>query len=176
MDQHVMTKTELLNRLKATFDEVEKFVNEFPEDQFFKRKPSRKWSVAENTQHLILTTKPLVGLLGKPEFMGTNWGINNRVSRSYDEVVTVYLKKIGHNGVTTKEYTPMEIELSKSVLTRNFSEINASLLEKVASLSDDDLDSYQIPHPRIGLLTCREFLYFTLHHTLRHLETLQTLV
>jgi hypothetical protein len=171
----MMTKSEILKNLEAKFKEVGKFVQEFPETHFFKRIPSKKWSVAENVEHLFLTIKPLVGLFGNPDYMLTKWGKSNRASRTYNEVVELYFSKIGHFGVTTKHYEPQKIEIGKDELIQNFLSMNKNLLEKIASLSEDDLDNYQIPHPLLGLMTCKEFLYFTHHHAVRHLETLKNI-
>ncbi|VAW13557.1 hypothetical protein MNBD_BACTEROID05-1085, partial [hydrothermal vent metagenome] len=130
-------------------------------------------TIAENIQHLILATKPLVKLFSNPEIMATNWGKSNRSSRKYKEVVALYLKHIGIPGFTTKHYTPSNMEFTKSELIGNFNNTNKSLLDKTSLLSEEDLDNYQIPHPLIGLMTCKEFLFFTHYHTVHHLKTIR---
>lgn len=167
-----MTKSEIIDKLQTEFTELDNLINKLSVDQLF-QKPSRKaWSVAENIHHLFLAAKPLVGLFGKPEIMLSNWGKSTRVSKGYDSVIELYLKHIGIPGFSTKDFTPLKMDLTKTDLLRNFHSINENLLKKVASLSENDLDNYQIPHPLIGLMTCREFLYFTHYHTVHHHKTI----
>ncbi len=171
-----MIKTEIVEKLQIEFDKVEKLLNELSENQIFQRPINNKWSVAENILHLILTTKPLVGLFGKPEIMFSNWGKSNRISRKYSIVIELYLKHIGNPGFTNKDYTPSKVDITKSELTQNFQSINLKFLERTVLLEEDDLDNYQIPHPLIGLLTCREFLYFSHYHTIHHFNTIKNIL
>jgi hypothetical protein len=48
-------------------------------------------------------------------------------------------------------------------------------MERAAQLSDTILDEYQIPHPLLGMLTVREFLFFTDYHTGYHTQTMLNL-
>jgi len=68
------------------------------------------------------------------------------------------------------------MELTKTDLILNFHTINEKFLERTALLSENNLDNYQIPHPLIGLLTCREFLYFTHYHTMHHFNTIKNVL
>ena len=62
---------------------------------------------------------------------------------------------------------------SKAELIENLKGINNKFLVRTSLFTEEELDIYQVPHPLIGLLTCREFLYFTHYHTLRHHETIK---
>ena len=53
--------------MKTVFKEAEVFLNAIPGDQFLERPSPERWSVGENIQHLFLSSKPLVGLFGKPD-------------------------------------------------------------------------------------------------------------
>ena len=64
---------------------------------------------------------------------------------------------------------------SKQELVENLKGINSKFLVRISLLTGKELDTFQVPHPLIGLLTCREFLYFTHYHTLRHCETIKKL-
>jgi hypothetical protein len=48
-----------------------------------------------------------------------------------------------------------------------------SLIEKT---KEEDLDIYLIPHPIIGKITLREFLYFTIYHIEHHLNSMRNIV
>lgn len=43
-------------------------------------------------------------------------------------------------------------------------------------MSDEILDTYQIPHPIIGLISVREMIYFTLYHYKHHLKAINKLL
>ncbi len=168
-----MTQKKIMEKLHTAFTEVEQTANLVPETYYFKRPLADKWSVAENVEHLFLAVKPLVGLFGKPEIMLANWGKSNRPSGSYDQVVATYLEKVGNVGVNAFITSPDNMTDSKQELIENLKAINNKLLVRVSLFTEQELDMYQVPHPLIGLLTCREFLYFTHYHTLRHCETIK---
>ena len=172
----IMTQPEILSKLRIVFTEVEDTIQNVPELNFFQRPPTNKWSVAENVDHLFLVAKPLVSLFAKPELMTANWGKPTHAKRNYDELVAVYLEKIGNVGGTTSNFSPKNEIKTKPELTHNLISIQNKFLERVASLTENDLDTHQIPHPLIGLLTCREFLYFTHYHTCRHLKTIRKII
>ncbi|HSY77734.1 MAG TPA: DinB family protein, partial [Bacteroidia bacterium] len=157
-----MTQSEILNKLEEEFAEMEKTASSFTEDQFFQSPVPGKWSAAQNLEHLFMSTKPLAGLFGTPEIMVEKWGKSNKPSRSYDEVVELYLQKVGNVGAGIPAFTPQETELTKGEQIIKFDMVNEKFLDRAGKLSETDLDTYQAPHPLIGLLTVREFLYFTL--------------
>ena len=171
-----MTQREAIEQLRQVFAEVEKTAAHFGITVFFHRPPNGKWSAAENVQHLFLSLKPLVGLFGKPELMLQQWGASNRPSRTYDQVVAEYLKIIGNGGQTTKEYVPTGMCATEVEQIGQLHSIHQKFIERTSQLSETDLDTYQVPHPLIGLLTAREFLYFTHYHTKRHNDTLAGLL
>ena len=171
-----MTQQQIIEKLQTIFAEVEKNGASFSEDAFFKRPPTGKWSAAENIQHLFLSAKPLVGLFGKPDFMKQQWGESNRPSTGYDDVVKIYLEKIGNLGAAVPAYVPDGLCATQSEQLANLHSIHQKFLERASALGDEVLDNYQVPHPLIGLLTVREFLYFTHYHTSRHNDTIVELM
>ena len=170
-----MTQKKIIEKLHAAFTEVENTADSVNESIFFQRPASGKWSVAENVEHLFLAVKPLVGLFGKPDVMLTNWGKSDRPSGSYDNIVATYLIKVGNIGVNAFITSPENMPASKQELVENLKGINSKFLVRISLLTGKELDTFQVPHPLIGLLTCREFLYFTHYHTLRHCETIKKL-
>jgi hypothetical protein len=163
-----MTQSEILNKLEEEFSDIEKTASSFTEDQFFQNPIPGKWSAAQNLEHLFMSTRPLAGLFATPEVMAEKWGRSNKPSCSYDEVVEVYLQRVGNVGAGIPAFTPQDTELTKGEQIIKFDLVNEKLVDRAAKLSEADLDTYQAPHPLIGLLTVREFLYFTLYHSKRH--------
>ena len=168
-----MTLLETLDKLSAAFATVEKTGNSFGETEFFKRPESGKWSAAEHVQHLFVSVKPLVGLFGKPELM-LQFGKCTRPTMNYDRVVELYHEKLNSpaavpivsrnnvEGLSPKQGEQME----------NLHSIHSKFLDRAATLPNTILDEYQIPHPLMGLLTAREFIFFTHYHTLHHNNTM----
>jgi hypothetical protein len=167
-----MTANETIDKLTETFNALENAVTAFPEGKFAQRPSDGKWSVAENVEHLFLTVKPLVGLFGKKDFMEATWGRHTGASMSYDEVLEAYLQKLRITTITTNPFAPQTL-LSREELLENLHSINQKFIERATAMSEDELDSYQIPHPLLGLLSCREFLHFTRYHTLHHLKAIE---
>ena len=154
---------------------MEKTANSFSEDMFFERSDSGKWSVAENLEHLFLSAKPLVGLFGNPSVISERWPKAARQLQGYDEVVAVYLSKVGSVGSASSPTMPENTEPTKAEQVMKYVLIHERFIERAETLSDEILDTNQIPHPLLGLLTVREFLYFTLYHNRHHLSAIQKL-
>jgi hypothetical protein len=166
-----MTQQEIIARLSAAFAEAENTANTFSETQFFQRPASGKWSAAENVQHLFFSAKPLVGLFGKPELM-LQFGKCTRPGMTYEEIVNFYhhkLKTFTTSGIVN---TVDGLSPTKAAQIENLYAIHTKFIERAAGLSDIILDEYQIPHPLLGLLTAREFIYFTHFHTMYHTNTM----
>jgi hypothetical protein len=170
-----MTVQETLAELQSQVTEVEKAANTFTEDTFFERAESGKWSVAENLEHLFLSAKPLVGLFGTPQIMAEKWPQANRPSQSYDELVALYLSKVGSMANAPNPTAPQNTEPTKSEQVVKYVFIHERFIERAEALHPEILDTYQVPHPLLGLLTIREFLYFTLYHNRHHKKAINKL-
>jgi hypothetical protein len=166
-----MTQQAIIDKLAIAFAKAEMAGRSFTEEQFFKRPDTGKWSAAENMQHLFLSVKPLVGLFGKPELM-LQFGKCNRPAMDYDELVNLYhekLKSFASSGIVN---SVDGISPTQAAQIENLHSIHQKFLERAAVLPENILDEYQIPHPLMGLLSVREFLYFTHYHTGYHAGTM----
>ena len=108
--------------------------------------------------------------------MAERWGTGSGRSRSYEAIVAAYLQKVGAVGPGLPEFTPAHITESKQQLIGKLKDINNPFLVRASLFTEKELDTYQVPHPVIGMLTCREFLYFTHYHTGRHCDTMKKLL
>jgi len=167
-----MIKSELLRKLKVEFRTLEEVLTKYSELILFEKSAKKSWSIAENIQHLILTTKPLTFLFKRTEIMLQTWGNSNRKSGEYSDIKELYVTRIGTPGYTTKAYKPAKNDVKLEDLILDFRSTNKKLIQRTNLLTDKELDTYQIPHPLIGLITCKEFLYFTLYHTIHHKKTI----
>ena len=170
-----MEKQAALNRIQNEVNDLIASVENVPETLFFQQPHPEKWSVGQNIQHLFQSSKPLVGLFGKPESM-EQFGRSPRSSYSYEEVATRYKTALQTPPPFLLAYRHLDTEGSKADMLANYRSLTAKLLERAALFSEADLDSYQIPHPLLGLLTVREFLHFTAFHTRHHHDIIGKLV
>ena len=173
-----MTKSEAIQKLNEAFSAVEMLINSIPEEQFFHKPANSKWSVAENVEHLFLSVKPLVGLFGKKDMMLANWGKSGRASGTYDELVSTYLERLSKlpSGVAFGPVAPVAITGSKDEIIGKLNSIHEKFTERTEALTEEELDTYQVPHPLLGLLTGREFVYFTAYHTVHHHKAILNIV
>ena len=170
-----MTLQVLLAQLATAFADVEHTGSRFSEEAFYKRPDTGQWSAAENMQHLFLSVRPLVGLFGKPELMEP-FGRRSRPSMNYDEVVALYQERLKDFAASGIVNTADGLNPIQAAQIETMHSIHAKFLERAATLPDTILDDYQIPHPLLGMLTPREFIYFTHCHTLHHMHTMEGLL
>ena len=50
-----------------------------------------------------------------------------------------------------------------------------TLLKAIDNWTEEELDTYLIPHPLIGKMTLRELLFFTVYHIGHHLKTIKNI-
>jgi hypothetical protein len=170
-----MTHKQTLEKLQEEFNLVYNTATSFKEDTFFKELETGKWSAAQNIEHLFLVVKPLVGLFNKPEIMLEKWGKCNHTSKTYKEIVKAYLKVVQGVKAPTGFATETVVGTKNDVIN-NLKSINQKFIERAGAFTEEELNSYQIPHPLLGLLNIREFTSFTLYHTRHHHATIKNLL
>lgn len=142
----------------------------------FKR-PEGKWSVAENIQHLVISTNTSALAWKLPKFVvRLIGGTPNRVSRTYDELKEKYYKKLSEGGRASGRFVPKPVEINygKQKLIDNWNKATSGFISMLKNnRSEKDLDSYLVKHPLLGRITLRELCYFTIFHTQHHLNSIQ---
>lgn len=150
------------------------------ENELFFYKPGGKWSVAENIQHLILSTGATILAFKVPAFLlRLIAGKPNRPSRTYDELLIKYKQKIEAGGSASARFIPKPLKAGndKALLIKKWQLVTARFLTLVdKNTTDYKMDQYIIPHPLLGKITLRELCYFTIFHTLHHVKTINTII
>lgn len=167
-----LTKEEIIERLKDGFAEVESALHAAEDRLLFSRK-DRKWSAAENTEHLVLSVRPLALAFRLPKFVLRFFGKPNRPVRTYDELVARYQSKLGAGGKATPAFVPKITTTGKQALLLRYQKTNQKLIASLGSWKDGDFDRLLLPHPLLGKLIVREMLYFTIYHTQHHLKAIK---
>ena len=168
-----MNKEEIIAAAQKIFSAFTQCCNSIDEAIFFNN-PLAKWSVAENVQHLIIATNTSTLAFSLPKFL-VRWvaGKPNRKSRTYNELVAKYKKKLEEGGAATGRFIPrpITIHFGKEKLLLNWQKaITKHLAALQKNRTENDLDSYLVKHPLLGKITLRELCYFTIYHTQHHLN------
>jgi len=170
-----MKKNEIITAAEKTFMAFTDYCNSINEIVFFD-KSSAKWSVAENVQHLIVSTNTSTLAWSLPKFL-VRWigGKPNRKSRTYEELVASYKNKLAEGGAASGRYIPKPIKLGKEKLMTNWNKATAKHITALQKNStESDLDNYLVKHPLLGRITLRELCYFTIYHTQHHLNIISS--
>ena len=171
-----MTKAEIITDAEKNFNRFSETCNSMDEELFFK-KPTDKWSAAENIQHLIISTKMTALAYRLPKIIVRLFaGKPNRSSRPFNELKDKYYKKLADGGRASGVFVPkpMEIKYGKLKLMDNWQNATtAYLLALSKNRTEKDLDNYLAKHPLLGRITLRELCYFTIFHTEHHLQAIQ---
>ena len=133
------------------------------------------WSIGENAIHLVKSVAPINIALNLPKIAFLIFG-RTEVNRSYDEMVRYYQSKLKNGAKASKAYIPKSgKKTDRSALSASFRQNYDRLIEKMNEWSEDDLDTYRLPHPILGKLTIREMLYFTIYHLEHHYNRMKEL-
>lgn len=141
-------------------------------DTDFNRKLGSKWTTSQQLEHIIKSVKPVDMAFGLPMFvLKMKFGLSNRPSRSFNELVKKYLKVLEDNKdyILPERFTPGEILLKhrqRSLV--KLEKLIEKLNSRLSRFSEEELDNYILPHPVMGKLTLREMLYFTIYHVEHH--------
>ena len=171
-----MTKQEIITASENVFKQFSETCDAINDTGLFSRSDN-KWSVAENIQHLIISTNTTALAYYLPKFL-VKWigGTPNRKSGSFDELKEKYYKKLSEGGRASGRFVPkpIEIKYGKQKLMSNW---NKATLKYIGALTnrrtEADLDNYLARHPLLGRITLRELCYFTIFHTEHHLSSIQ---
>ncbi len=144
-------------------------------DKDFVFAPTDKWSAGQQLEHIIKSVAPVNMALAIPRILlKWNFGLTNRPSKTYEELIEKYKLKLLEGGRATGRFIPKEVSFAKrDVLNAQLNKLIKSLSERTLKYSESDLDLYILPHPLLGKLTLREMLYFTAYHVVHHEELIK---
>ena len=110
--------------------------------------------------------------------MKYKFGLSNRPSRSYEEVVKKYQEKLEENKdktiVFNKNLKSPLLKDRPRLLTRLQIQYKKSQY-KTRKISDVNLDTLIIPHPLMGKMTVKELIMWAAYHTEHHTTILKNL-
>lgn len=174
-----MMKAEIISATEKIFAAFSNQCNNTGETAFFD-KPTTKWSIAENVQHLIVSTNTTTLAFSLPRFLVRFIGGKpNRSSKTYEELVAKYKNKLAAGGAASGRFIPKPIKINfgKEKLLNNWTNATQKYITALQnSRTENDLDNYLVKHPLLGRITLRELCYFTIYHTEHHLNIISSVV
>ncbi len=136
-----------------------------------------RWSPKDYLKHILLSVKPIVKALEmSADKVRKLFPVAEGSSRAYADIVTAYAAGLAR-GVRAEDQPsvlpisyrlPDDMGDEQTYLRGQWDDALLRLLAALDSWSDHDLDTAQLPHPAIGLITMREMLLFTVYHTTMH--------
>lgn len=175
------TKAEIIEDLQQIQKTLSETVQEMTPEQFT-RQPETEWSASDYFKHVILSFKPFVKGLELPkEQLRANFGAPDRPLMNYAELTGKYEDILAqgfgaenYEGVTPVGFRmPEGIQDEKAYLLDTWEKAHQRLYAALENWSETDLDSHQLPHPAINLISIREMLFFTVHHNGVHTSDIQ---
>jgi hypothetical protein len=175
------TKQEIIEQLASVQTHVTTDIGRMSEAQFCNGS-AESWSAADYLKHLLLSIKPMTKAMGFPaEVLEKQFDRSGRPSRTYAEVMSAYKKRLDE-GIRAEDYDrvvpvfyrfPEGTTDERAYLVQSWNETHQRLITETQGWSEDDLDSLQMPHPAVGMITLREMLFFTIFHNTLHWHDMQ---
>jgi hypothetical protein len=164
-----MNKAEIITQLQHNHQQLADYIQSLSIDEFLFRN-GHKWSAGQHADHIVRSISPVNMALGLPKIAPRLlFGKANRPSKTYNELVEKYKDKLAKGGAASGRFVPKEIGLQeKHLLPKAIIHYTHELCNKVEKMSEEELDTYLLPHPLLGKLTFREMLYFTAYHAEHH--------
>jgi hypothetical protein len=164
--------TDLANNLRPALQSISELLSTLSADDW-QRPQAGKWTVAEEVDHLLLSTKGTAFVLSPAA--RPKWHEYTGGSRSFETIVHEYQAALQANpGVVNAATAPTEAanQLTIDEQMANW-KAAAQKLQAVVNGLDVDLDAYTVwKHPLLGPLTIWEMIYFTQYHTEHHYQSL----
>ncbi len=138
--------------------------------------PKGKWTTGQQALHLLHSIAALNNALSYPKFiLKYKFGKANREVRDFETIVKRYHERLKEvSGGTFGPSKNMKIPKlhDKSYLLDRLQTENKKLQYKTKKWTDEQLDSYVLPHPLMGKMPVRELIMFTTYHIEHHTKSL----
>lgn len=160
---------ELISKLEVNHRGFVNYINSLEKNSFLAA-PDGKWTAGQQLDHIRRSTKPLALAFGLPKFVPRLlFGKTNRPSRTYKELVERYQEKLAAGGQAPGRFVPPAVRYQqRDQIGRSLLKNLDRLTQRTRKYSEEELDTYILPHPLLGKLTLREMLYFTIYHVEHH--------
>ncbi|MBG7613322.1 DinB family protein [Polaribacter sp. BAL334] len=173
-----MDKLAIADLIEEKYQVLFDWLNQQPAENW-ETGPEGKWTTSQHILHLVNSLQLLNNALSYPRFfLKYKFGLSNRPSRSYEEVVKKYQDKLVENLDKSIEFNKdlkSPLLKDKPRLMTRLQIQHKKLQYKTRKISDVNLDTLVIPHPLMGKMTVRELIMWAAYHTEHHTTILKNL-
>lgn len=166
-----MVKQEIIASIAKNHKTFIKKISNLSDTDFMKT-PNGKWTAGQQLEHILKSVMVVSRAFEVPKaVLADKFGLSNKSSRDYKSIVNDYLITLEQNPnyKLEKRFSPEEVNLKeKNEKLIELENIVNNLEKGIENYSEDELDTYMLPHPVMGKFTLREVLYFTAYHVLHH--------
>jgi len=164
-----VTREEICESLMQKHRAFATYISSLNDKQFLFAPPG-KWTAGQQLDHIIKSVSAVRQALTIPKFiLRLIFPKANRPSKDYDGLVEKYKSKLQKGGRAAGRFIPSKLGANEKV---SAAEKLNNQIQKLCNLlnhySEDQLNTFVLPHPLLGKLTLREMLYFTIYHVQHH--------
>jgi hypothetical protein len=164
-----MTKQELIEHFYNNHIELIDFISNLSDDQF--RYSNGKWTAGQQLSHIYLCLAPISQALTSKEFIIQKFGLINRDTMDYDEVIMNYKSALEKGGKAPISFVPeMVSAMDRNKLTTELTGLLLKIKTQLSNYTDQELNNLVLPHPLLGNMTIRELIYLMTFHATHHLR------
>ena len=167
-------QSELQHALAVSFQDIIDLSIAVDEDMFY-LEANNKWSIGGNIDHLVMSSFEIVSMTGRPKTLFDQFGKAKRPSRSYEDLVATYKEVLSNGRKAPVDYSPVtDAPKTREELLQSIQMLQTKLAKRLPEhWTEEELDTYRLPHPAMGMMTMREILAFTVLHNYHHLEAME---
>ena len=161
---------EIKSAFKTLSTDFTNLINSYV-DHFINIKKEGKWSIGEETEHVILAAQGTLYLINQPK---ENLPASDHASKSYDELELAYKSGLALTpGINNPLTNPQTGPLTKKQLVEKWENTMAGINKDLDQWTDEEMDKVTVwKHPLLGKLTPKEMLLFTIFHSKGHILTI----
>lgn len=169
-----MKKEIILNKLNENHKSFIDYLSNLAKKEF-ELSVHKKWTAGQQLEHIVLCVKGLVLFFSLDKAtIEQDFGSTSRQGRSYEALLREYTDNSGGGWKAPVRYIPETNTINKREnLIQTLEGLIKELGFKIETFTEQELDSLQIPHPSLGILTLREMLYNAIYHVEHHLLIVQ---
>ena len=165
-----MDKAALKKLIEEKFQSTLDYINAQPDELFTTRVIPEKWNNGEHLDHLRKTARSISKGMAMPKLiLKFKFGVNKRSEHSYTELQEKFRQYVVEPKKSPRSLVPNVSADDRKRITDWFLEERDSMLTTIDNHSEKQLSKYVLPHPYVGNLTFREFIYFAAIHNDHHI-------
>ncbi|PHN06915.1 DinB family protein [Flavilitoribacter nigricans] len=168
----VPDKTTIARELSAAFLRVREELQSLSETAYL-QKPGDRWSPAEQLEHLILSSIPIVGALGKDRDWFDQFGPPSHPDKGHKALASHYKFVLSTGLKAPSRFVPESgkvYDIDQQL--KSWKRLEDGIISRMDGWTEYELDRCILPHPALENLTMRQMLQFTTIHTYHHLSAI----